>query len=156
MFRLLRGFFRIVFLLLWHLELVLYHCLAVPVCVLNKVIEFNSGRFLEYSHEIKNTLQLLHTAFEGLSKHLSFSSLPFSSVKPCVHSPPLSSPLVQKSEEINDVQPDVFKEMMFFIYTGKAPNLDKMADDLLTAADRAQRGRARTCYYVHLHASWRA
>ncbi|XP_034567388.1 speckle-type POZ protein [Notolabrus celidotus] len=38
-------------------------------------------------------------------------------------------------KEINDVQPDVFKEMMCFIYTGKAPNLDKMADDLLTAAD---------------------
>ncbi|KAL3986721.1 KRAB domain-containing zinc finger protein [Sarotherodon galilaeus] len=38
--------------------------------------------------------------------------------------------------EINDVEPDVFKEMMCFIYTGKAPNLDKMADDLLAAADK--------------------
>ncbi|KAF3699860.1 Speckle-type POZ protein HIB -like protein 1 PDX-1 C-terminal-interacting factor 1 [Channa argus] len=26
--------------------------------------------------------------------------------------------------------------MMCFIYTGKAPNLDKMADDLLAAADK--------------------
>ncbi|XP_030262235.1 speckle-type POZ protein isoform X3 [Sparus aurata] len=41
--------------------------------------------------------------------------------------------------EINDVEPDVFKEMMCFIYTGKAPNLDKMADDLLAAADKVQR-----------------
>ncbi|KAK1798204.1 hypothetical protein P4O66_000697 [Electrophorus voltai] len=39
--------------------------------------------------------------------------------------------------EINDVEPEVFKEMMCFIYTGKAPNLDKMADDLLAAADKS-------------------
>lgn len=38
--------------------------------------------------------------------------------------------------EINDVDPDVFKEMMRFVYTGKAPNLDKMADNLLAAADK--------------------
>uniref|UniRef100_A0A8C5RXJ7 Speckle type BTB/POZ protein like n=1 Tax=Laticauda laticaudata TaxID=8630 RepID=A0A8C5RXJ7_LATLA len=38
--------------------------------------------------------------------------------------------------EINDVDPDVFKEMMRFIYTGKAPNLEKMADSLLAAADK--------------------
>ncbi|XP_023608205.1 speckle-type POZ protein-like isoform X2 [Myotis lucifugus] len=38
--------------------------------------------------------------------------------------------------EINDVDPEVFKEMMRFIYTGKAPNLDKMADNLLAAADK--------------------
>uniref|UniRef100_A0A8C6EGB7 Speckle-type POZ protein n=1 Tax=Moschus moschiferus TaxID=68415 RepID=A0A8C6EGB7_MOSMO len=38
--------------------------------------------------------------------------------------------------EINDVEPEVFKEMMCFIYMGKAPNLDKMADDLLAAADK--------------------
>lgn len=38
--------------------------------------------------------------------------------------------------EINDVDPEVFKEMMRFIYTGKAPNLDRMADNLLAAADK--------------------
>ncbi|XP_053453548.1 speckle-type POZ protein-like isoform X3 [Nycticebus coucang] len=38
--------------------------------------------------------------------------------------------------EINDLDPEVFKEMMRFIYTGKAPNLDKMADNLLAAADK--------------------
>ncbi|XP_061413326.1 speckle-type POZ protein isoform X2 [Lethenteron reissneri] len=38
--------------------------------------------------------------------------------------------------EINDVEPDVFKEMMRFVYTGRAPNLEKMADDLLAAADK--------------------
>jgi speckle-type POZ protein len=36
------------------------------------------------------------------------------------------------------VEPEVFKEMMCFIYTGKAPNLDKMADDLLAAADKVR------------------
>lgn len=38
--------------------------------------------------------------------------------------------------EINDVDPEVFKEMMRFIYTGKAPNLGKMANSLLAAADK--------------------
>lgn len=42
----------------------------------------------------------------------------------------------QNRVEINDVEPEVFKEMMCFIYTDKAPNLDKMADDLLAAADK--------------------
>ncbi|XP_059547787.1 LOW QUALITY PROTEIN: speckle-type POZ protein-like [Myotis daubentonii] len=38
--------------------------------------------------------------------------------------------------EIIDTEPGVFKEMMCFISTGKAPNLDKMADGLLAAADK--------------------
>ncbi|XP_014306452.1 LOW QUALITY PROTEIN: speckle-type POZ protein-like [Myotis lucifugus] len=40
--------------------------------------------------------------------------------------------------EIIDMEPGpgVFKEMMCFIYTEKAPNLDKMADGLLAAADK--------------------
>ncbi|KAJ0005917.1 hypothetical protein NQD34_015811 [Periophthalmus magnuspinnatus] len=38
--------------------------------------------------------------------------------------------------DISDVDPEVFKEMMGFIYTGKAPNLEKMADNLLAAADK--------------------
>lgn len=45
-------------------------------------------------------------------------------------------PVCQNRVEINDVEPEVFKEMMCFIYTDKAPNLDKMADDLLAAADK--------------------
>lgn len=42
------------------------------------------------------------------------------------------------------MEAEVFKEMMFFIYTGKAPNLDKMADDLLAAADKASIAQAST------------
>ena len=38
--------------------------------------------------------------------------------------------------EITDVDHEVMREMLRFIYTGKAPNLDKMADDLLAAADK--------------------
>uniref|UniRef100_A0A1A9UH61 BTB domain-containing protein n=1 Tax=Glossina austeni TaxID=7395 RepID=A0A1A9UH61_GLOAU len=37
---------------------------------------------------------------------------------------------------INDIDPEVILEMLRFIYTGEAPNLDKMADDLLAAADK--------------------
>ncbi|KAG9271741.1 speckle-type POZ protein-like A [Astyanax mexicanus] len=38
--------------------------------------------------------------------------------------------------DISDIDADVFKEMMGFIYTGKAPNLENMADSLLAAADK--------------------
>ena len=38
--------------------------------------------------------------------------------------------------EITDVESEVLKEMLRFIYTGKANGLDKMADDLLAAADK--------------------
>jgi hypothetical protein len=40
--------------------------------------------------------------------------------------------------EIHDLDPKVFKEMMGFIYTGKAPHLQShsMATDVLTAADK--------------------
>lgn len=43
---------------------------------------------------------------------------------------------LQNRVDISDVDPDVFREMMVFIYTGKAPNLEKMADNLLAAADK--------------------
>ncbi len=46
--------------------------------------------------------------------------------------------------DISDVEPDVFREMMVFIYTGKAPNLEKMADNLLAAADKVRR-----CLVLH-------
>ncbi|XP_021483309.1 speckle-type POZ protein-like [Meriones unguiculatus] len=38
--------------------------------------------------------------------------------------------------EIKDLEPQVFKEMMGFIYTGKVPNLHTMAIGVLAAADR--------------------
>jgi len=40
--------------------------------------------------------------------------------------------------EITDVDRDVMLEMLRFIYTGKAPSLDKMAADLLAAADKVR------------------
>lgn len=42
----------------------------------------------------------------------------------------------QNRVEITDMDPEVLREMLRFIYTGKAPNLEKMADDLLSAADK--------------------
>ena len=49
-------------------------------------------------------------------------------------------PLVFRDQEnrvdIPDVDHEVVKEMLQYIYTGKAPNLDKMADRLLAAADK--------------------
>ncbi len=42
----------------------------------------------------------------------------------------------QNRVDITDVDHEVLKEMLRFIYTGKAPNLEKMADDLLAAADK--------------------
>ncbi|KAJ8895341.1 hypothetical protein PR048_000672 [Dryococelus australis] len=38
--------------------------------------------------------------------------------------------------EITDVEHEVLQEMLRFIHTDKAPNLDKMSDDLLAAADK--------------------
>lgn len=42
----------------------------------------------------------------------------------------------QNRVEITDVDPVVLREMLRFIYTGKASNLDKMDSDLLSAADK--------------------
>ena len=42
----------------------------------------------------------------------------------------------QNRVDIQDVDHEVMREMLKFTYTGKAPNLDKMADDLLAAADK--------------------
>lgn len=45
----------------------------------------------------------------------------------------------QNRVAITDVDHEVLKEMLRFIYTGKAPNLEKMADDLLAAADKVSK-----------------
>jgi len=42
----------------------------------------------------------------------------------------------QNRVTISDVDYDVMKEMLRFIYAGSSPNLDKMADALLAAADK--------------------
>lgn len=42
----------------------------------------------------------------------------------------------QNRVDITDVDHEVLREMLRFIYTGKATNLEKMADDLLAAADK--------------------
>lgn len=42
----------------------------------------------------------------------------------------------QNRVEITDMDHEVLNEMLKFIYSGKAPNLEKMADELLAAADK--------------------
>lgn len=41
--------------------------------------------------------------------------------------------------EISDIDPDVFHEMLKFVYTGSTPQLQGMADDLLAAADKVNK-----------------
>lgn len=45
----------------------------------------------------------------------------------------------QNRVEITDMEPEVLKEMLKFIYSGKVSQLEKMADDLLAAADKVRR-----------------
>lgn len=42
----------------------------------------------------------------------------------------------QNRVAITDVDQEVLREMLRYIYTGKSQNLEKMADDLLAAADK--------------------
>ena len=44
----------------------------------------------------------------------------------------------QNRVEITDVDHEVMREMLRFIYTGRAPHLEKMADELLAAADKVK------------------
>lgn len=50
---------------------------------------------------------------------------------------------------IDDVEPDVMKEMLRFMYTGTAPNLDRMADTLLAAADKYQLDRLKVNFFFY-------
>lgn len=44
---------------------------------------------------------------------------------------------------IDDVDSDVMHEMLRYMYTGTAPNLERMADTLLAAADKYQLDRLK-------------
>lgn len=44
---------------------------------------------------------------------------------------------------VDDVEPDVMKELLRFMYTDTAPNLERMADTLLAAADKYQLDRLK-------------
>ena len=45
---------------------------------------------------------------------------------------------------VTDLNPDVFQEVLTFIYTGKCPNVDNLARDLLGAADKYQMEMLKT------------
>ncbi|XP_076242336.1 BTB/POZ and MATH domain-containing protein rdx isoform X5 [Calliopsis andreniformis] len=57
----------------------------------------------------------------------------------------------QNRVDITDVDHEVLREMLRFIYTGKAANLEKMADDLLAAADKYALERLKTRDGRHGH-----
>lgn len=44
---------------------------------------------------------------------------------------------------IEDIDPEVLREMLKFMYTGSAPSLERMADELLAAADKYQLERLK-------------
>lgn len=50
-----------------------------------------------------------------------------------------------RSDRVNieDIDPEVLREMLRFMYTGSAPSLDRMADELLAAADKYQLERLK-------------
>ncbi|XP_063089732.1 speckle-type POZ protein-like [Cavia porcellus] len=52
--------------------------------------------------------------------------------------------------EISDMDPEVLKEMIYFMYTGKAPNLGRMATELLEAATRFGLERLKLMCENHL------
>ena len=45
---------------------------------------------------------------------------------------------ISNKVQIEYVDPDVMKEVLRFIYTGKSNSIDKMADLLLAAADKVK------------------
>ncbi|XP_043910891.1 speckle-type POZ protein-like [Protopterus annectens] len=45
--------------------------------------------------------------------------------------------------EITEVKPEIFKEILHFIYTGRAPNLNNMGYDLLAAAEKFELERLK-------------
>lgn len=55
--------------------------------------------------------------------------------------------------DVADVDAEVMREMLRFMYTGQAPNLERMADDLLAAADKYQLDRLKVSlshlYTIH-------
>ena len=85
----------------------------------------------------------IHTLFSWPPDHTLISWPPVHSPlsTPCSHGP-LFTPcshgplLLQNRVEISDLDLEVLQEMLTYIYTGKAPNLKKIADSLLSAADK--------------------
>lgn len=57
----------------------------------------------------------------------------------------------QNRVAITDVDHEVLKEMLRFIYTGKSPNLEKMADDLLAAADKVRQTRIEGLFHKYIN-----
>jgi len=89
--------------------------------------------------EVMGWLEDLHVSVHTCTHPLSPSKLthtyPFPS--PSKHTITLHTLTPSQNRvEINDLDKEVLHGMLSYIYTGKAPNLDKTADTLLSAADK--------------------
>ena len=48
---------------------------------------------------------------------------------------------------VEDQDPDVMKEMLYFMYTGMCPNVDQMAQHLIAAADKYHLDRLKVGFF---------
>ncbi len=49
---------------------------------------------------------------------------------------------------IDDIEPEVLREMLRFMYTGTAPHLERLSDELLSAADKYQLERLKVTVMI--------
>jgi speckle-type POZ protein len=49
---------------------------------------------------------------------------------------------------IDDVHEDVLEEVLRFIYSGRAANMEKLADELLAAADKVRSNSVRLSFFL--------
>ena len=49
---------------------------------------------------------------------------------------------------IRDLTTEIFGEMLEFIYTGKSPNLERLANQLLSAADKVREALISARYFI--------
>lgn len=119
----------------------------VPECKLSEDLGnlFDNEKFSDVTlsvggREFQAHKAILAGTIDSIGKSLAYPNLVCLST---ARSPVFAAMFEHEMEErkqnrvaITDVDHEVLKEMLRFIYTGKAPNLEKMADDLLAAADK--------------------
>lgn len=52
--------------------------------------------------------------------------------------------------ELSDIEPEVVKEMLVYIYTGRVPKIEEMVSDLLYVADKYQLRHLKSLCEQHL------
>ncbi|KAL5509121.1 hypothetical protein EMCRGX_G004415 [Ephydatia muelleri] len=128
-------------------KLTLYCEVSVVSDVVNRSgtsVMSNSPKVPEYNLTCSSDLACLLEDGQFSDVMLAVGSHEFKAHKAVLaaRSPVFSAMFEHKMEEsrknhveISDLDQEVMQEMLAYIYTGKAPNLKKMADSLLSAAD---------------------